>query len=100
MTSVNLHAVEATLAAEIHGMTKRLDDLLDLMLLEFTVEGWRIEVETTTCTYWHTLASIEVGHITAVTKLDASLGALGMDAVGETLEIVLDLIVNIQLPIE
>ena len=46
VTRVNLNAVKATFAAEIHSMTKRLDYLFDLHFLEFAVERWRIKVET------------------------------------------------------
>ena len=40
VTRVNLYAVKATLAAEIYGMTKGLDDILDLLFLQRAVKGW------------------------------------------------------------
>ena len=100
MTSVNLHAVKTTLAAEIHSMTKGLYNILYLLFLQCTVQRWRIEIETCTCTHRHALTGIEVGHIAAVTQLDTGLSALCVDAVGEFFQILFDLIMDIELTIK
>ena len=100
MTRVNLNAVKATLAAEVHSMTKRLDDLLDLLFLKRTVQGWRIEVETCTCSNRKAVAGIEVGHITAVPQLNTSFSTLRMNAIGELLQVLFDLVVDIKLTVE
>ena len=97
---MNLYAVKTALAAEVHCMTKSLDNLLDLVFLETTVEGWRIEVEACTCTYRKAVSSIEVGHVTTVPQLDTSFSTLRMNAIGELLQVLFYLVVDIKLTVE
>ena len=100
MACVNLYTVKTALAAEINSMTKCLNNLLNLVFLETTVKGWRIEVETCRSTYWKAVASIEVGHVATVTKLNTSFCTFSVDTIGQFLQILFDLIVDIELTIE
>ena len=81
-------------------MTKGLNNILYLLFLQCAVQRWRVEVETCTRTHRQALAGIEVGHIAAVTKLDAGFRALCVNTVGEALQILFDLIVDIELTVK
>ena len=76
-------------------MAKGLNDILNLLLLELAVKRRRIEIEARAGTDRQALAGLEVGHIATVAQLYAGFSALGMNTIGEALEVVLNLVVDI-----
>ena len=58
-------------------------ELLDLGVLQTTVEGWRVEVEAIRCRHWEATRCRPVGHITAVTNLNTYGCTLVVHSVGK-----------------
>ena len=97
---MDLNAVEARLAGHTHCPTKIEHQLIDLRLLQLPVEGWRIQIESTRSAYRHAATGVAVGHVATMSQLNGCLGTMGMDGIGETLQVRDDLLTHPKLAVE
>ena len=100
MSGVYFHAVEPALTRPIDCLAEFLDEMVNLLHFEATVNGRRVEVKPCVGTDGHTMTGIEMRHVTAVTELDRCFRALFMDGVGHLLHIGNYLRTHVELSVE
>ena len=100
MSCVNLHRVKAGLHREPYSIAIGLHHEIDVLLFHLSVEGGGVEIESVDCSHRSLSASAPVGHIPAVTELDACLRSFCVNRVRDPLELRNNLFAHPKLRVE
>ena len=100
VTRVYLHAVETAFTRPVHRLAELPDERLYLVHAQTAMNSGAVEVEPAVGTHRHAVTGVEMGHVAAVTQLNAGFGAFCMDGVGQLLHVGNDLRTHIELSVE